>query len=441
MWGKCSKAEFREGLKAMGGKLGQLPISQIDDIFEYMDSKSEQTLRLEHFISVFSTDKRKKIGHDGKSDIKDSARTKARSFTEVLMQCKDEGGVEKNISVQVTIKWEDLLQKLKTHYHRAVTFMYEDSSQHKYTVKDAKDLTQCWDGLAKSGKGEEGSMHLECMIVEFDSKMAKGKGGKTTGRPSLAERRDKATKVSGAASTDLDRDPVESLDFRSRHRWIDDMMRLLGAPLENEPAAMNNKWDILVHECVQLDSSVSKTVSIEGFRNALTRTEPRMTADDVAWFVRDADKDQKGDVLYDTYAKTKKQGQSSGQNVSGGVATHERDVTGATEKIKAALKSNFKSLQQAFKRMDMDRDGRLSREEFRKGVEQRLKLRLPAKLLDEVIRKADQGGDGYIDYEDFLTEFNSLERTEDVGSVFGTLCVALCVAVCVAVCVTVCVAV
>jgi hypothetical protein len=93
-----------------------------------------------------------------------------------------------------------------------------------------------------------------------------------------------------------------------------------------------------------------------------------------------------GNVLYEAYASTKKQGQSAGSTLKGTSDQLQREVKQARDKIDQALKNNFKSLQQAFKRMDADRDGRLSRDEFRKGVEQRLKLRLPSRLLEEVIR-------------------------------------------------------
>ena len=77
----------------------------------------------------------------------------------------------------------------------------------------------------------------------------------------------------------------------------------------------------------------------------------------------------------------------------------------AERKILYALRSSFSSLQQAFRRMDSDRDGRLSKEEFRKGIETRLKLKMAPKLTEAVISRADVDGDGFIDYEDFLASF------------------------------------
>lgn len=46
--------------------------------------------------------------------------------------------------------------------------------------------------------------------------------------------------------------------------------------------------------------------------------------------------------------------------------------------------------------MDSDRDGRLSREEFRRGIESRLKLKLAPKLTDAVVARADVDGDGIV---------------------------------------------
>ena len=415
--GRLSKIEFREGIKAMGGEPGKFTPGQMDDVFEYMDSKSEGQLCLENFITVFSTDKKKKKKEDGKDEDKGGRGLQKRSFTEVIMECKDNQGVEQNIPVPVKIQWDALLQKLKQAYNRAVTLMYEDSGGHQITVKDAKDWVRCLDSLEISGKGEEGTKHLECMIIEFDTNIAsKSRAAAVAGasRPSLSERKHNAARVRGnKGADDPERDPVESLDFRSRHKWIDDMMRVLGAPLENEPGAMSGKWDNLVKSCKQLDISSTGTMTVEAFRNALMRTEPRMTAHQVDWYVQDSDKDHEGNVLYEYYAETKKRGQAAGQMLRGQEDKHRREVEQAAEKIMAALKANFKSLSHAFKRMDEDRDGRLSREEFRKGVEQRLKLRLPTRLIDELIRNVDSGGDGFIDYEDFLRTFNAFDRRKE----------------------------
>ena len=63
-------------------------------------------------------------------------------------------------------------------------------------------------------------------------------------------------------------------------------------------------WERVITECQYLDIFDSLTVTIEGFRNALVRAEPGITARDVEWFCQDSDKDVEGKVLYKSYAST-----------------------------------------------------------------------------------------------------------------------------------------
>jgi hypothetical protein len=320
-----SKIEFRDGVKAMGAikdlESQSFTDRQLDDLFDRMDAKSQHALKLEDFIRTFDPDKQAKTKRrDGsKGELKDGPSKKrilSRSFTEVIMECKDSArGTEQNIVVNVNSKWEDLLQLLQRTFKRPVTFMYEDVSHHQHTVRNAMDLGKCWDALASGGRGNEHTKHLECVIVDYDDAIAKSASDKMAGRgrPSLSERRQKAIRSQGAVGAGDVRDPLESLDFRGRNKWIDDMMRLLGAPLENDPGAMVGKWEILLRECQQLDVNESGIVSVEGFRNALTRTQHRMTLEQVEWYIGDADKDVNGSVAYKAYVETKRQGQASGQ--------------------------------------------------------------------------------------------------------------------------------
>jgi Ca2+-binding EF-hand superfamily protein len=62
--------------------------------------------------------------------------------------------------------------------------------------------------------------------------------------------------------------------------------------------------------------------------------------------------------------------------------------------------------------MDRDRDGRLSTDEFKRGVEERLKLRFAPALLDAVVKHVDGDSDGYIDYQDFLEQFKKASEEE-----------------------------
>lgn len=115
--------------------------------------------------------------------------------------------------------------------------------------------------------------------------------------------------------------------------------------MEGEPATMQGKWPKLLDECHALDNNASGTVTPAGFRNALTRTEPRMNMDQVEWFVKDADKNEVGDVQYEAYIRAKKAGANGDIN-----ATQDSAVDAAERKILHALKSSFNSLQQAFRR-------------------------------------------------------------------------------------------
>ena len=79
----------------------------------------------------------------------------------------------------------------------------------------------------------------------------------------------------------------ESIDFRGRHKWIDDMMRLLGAPLENEPAVMHNKWEILIKECEHLD--ISKQSTVMQCSCSCSSRLPSFLAKSVAFFASEHD--------------------------------------------------------------------------------------------------------------------------------------------------------
>ena len=418
--GKLHKTEFCEAIRNLNEpSLKDISDSVLEDLFDYIDSNADGIITLEEFLSTFTVDKRKGKGlqsglkgGDAKGNClkpghkAGAASTSKRSFSEVLLECKDEKGVEKNFAIEASVSFSELLQTLKSKYGRPVTIMYE-SNGHQFTVKTEADFAKCWDFLELSlrdhGEAGEVSVHLEAFIVDFNSDRVV-KGGRE--RVPLLERRKDLGDQGSRRSRRV------AMDFSARNRWIDDMMRLLGAPLDDEPASMQGKWDVLIQECAALDMGAPKgVVTVEGFRNALIRTEPRMSAEDVEWYVRDAQKNDVGDVLYQEYAEIKKVGQANNQKATGTGAASEAEIWTVEAKINKAMRSNFKSLLQAFKRMDIDHDGRLSREEFRKGVENRLKLKLPSKILDEIIRRSDKQGTGFIDYEHFLETFNKHNAT------------------------------
>jgi Ca2+-binding EF-hand superfamily protein len=379
--GVLTKLELREGLRTVG-VLPNTTDADLDAVFEAIDTNQDGVVTLDEFLVGFAADTRKSK-QAGKQVAR---RAPGHTFREVLIAAKDDSGLEQQLAVPVGISWPELLQKLQAKFERPVTFMYE-AGGHRLTVKSSDDLKACWDSIDEQRRRDSDSgdtAHLEAFVVDFLGKDDSSRA--PVGRATLGERRRVAD--AGAHGT-AGRGPQGSLDFGGRHKWIDDMMRALGAPLEGEPSSMQGKWDRLLLECRQLDPAQDGAVTVEGFRNALTRTEPRMSADQVEWFVKDADKTEAGDVQYRAYAAAKKAGQRLVDDRAGAGEVAVRQAEG---KIAAALRAQFKSLQQAFKRMDSDRDGRLSRAEFARGIEARLKLRLSPKLIDEVVRRADAAG-------------------------------------------------
>jgi Ca2+-binding EF-hand superfamily protein len=266
-------------------------------------------------------------------------------------------------------------------------------------VKDDRDWKLCLDSVEENFKRLGGGPtdragHLEAFIVELDpTKFAistrpkkhdmirtvltpkrvviSGEGG-----GGGAEADHAAARHSAAASTRL----VAPLDFESKHKWIDEMMRKVGADGgENDgPASLRGKWDALLKECQVFDPERKRCVTPDMFRKALKKVEPKMTAAQVDWFVKDSDKEESGDVLYDKYCSSKR----AGLNVSERQNMQDKALMGIEAKINEALQTKFRSLQQAFKRFDVDKDGALSASEFKAGLEQRLHIKLAPKLLD-----------------------------------------------------------
>lgn len=217
---------------------------------------------------------------------------------QVLMECKDERGVQKFFAMPAMVGFSEVLQRLNTKYGRPVTFVFE-AEGHQCTVKNAKDLRRCWDSVEvayrKSGSSQK-TAHLDAYIVDFDASKQEASSSETAVKVTLSvplktkrpgEKESALGKLRRGANT---RDPVASIDFQGKHQWIDEMMKALGAPTEGEPATMQGRWDKMLQECKDLDSYGTGTVTCEGFRNALTRTEPRMSVDQTEWFVRDAGK-------------------------------------------------------------------------------------------------------------------------------------------------------
>ena len=62
-------------------------------------------------------------------------------------------------------------------------------------------------------------------------------------------------------------------------------------------------------------------------------------------------------------------------------------------------------IRKAFEKYDRDKNGVITRDEFTRVVEDRFQSRLLPEQVDQILREADQNGDGVIDYEEFLKSF------------------------------------
>jgi hypothetical protein len=213
------------------------------------------------------------------------------------LECKDEQGVQKFVAISAQAGFSEVLQRLQAKYGRPVTFVYESGGAQN-TVKTPRDLRNCWDAVEaeyrRKGSTQKAAQ-LDAFVVDFDASKQEASVREVqrgTLAPPLKTKRpgENESALSKLRRGAGSRDPIESVDFNSKHKWIDDMMKVLGAQNDGEPPTMQGRWDILLSECRQIDSYMTGTVTLEGFRNALTRTEPRMSAEQIEWFVKDAPK-------------------------------------------------------------------------------------------------------------------------------------------------------
>jgi Ca2+-binding EF-hand superfamily protein len=200
-------------------------------------------------------------------------------------------------------------------------------------------------------------------------------------------------------------------DFEQKNQWIDRVMKELELPLQSgEIKSLDGKWDKFLSECRMLDALKTKHISAEGFRNALTRSEPKLPASQIEWYLRDANKNDAGEVLYEDFIqKRKNQGISLQHH-------HDFFLRYAESLIKAKLKINFPNLKQAYKQLDVDRDGRISKSEFI-GMLRKLKIDLKPSIMDSIFLRLDLNADGFAEYQDFIQRFSAQsQRHTDVMS-------------------------
>ena len=189
-------------------------------------------------------------------------------------------------------------------------------------------------------------------------------------------------------------------DFEQKNKWIDKMIEQLDLPQQHEIATLDGKWDKFLCECRLLDAFKTKQISAEGFRNAMTRTEPRLAPNQIEWYLKGADKSEAGEVLYELFA--------SRRNNPAHKMQHRNDFKSlyAESQIRAKLKINYSNVKLAFKHMDVDRDGRLSKREF-VSMLGKLKMDLKPRIIDAIFTRADPNCDGLIEYQDFIRNFST----------------------------------
>jgi calmodulin len=76
-----------------------------------------------------------------------------------------------------------------------------------------------------------------------------------------------------------------------------------------------------------------------------------------------------------------------------------------SDKIRTILAEKSRNLRSMFDRMDSRRTGRLSRQDFRRGLSEQLRVNLSSAELDDVLAYADVDRNGEIQYEEFLRTF------------------------------------
>lgn len=226
-------------------------------------------------------------------------------------------------------------------------------------VKDERDWKLCLDSVEENFKKSGGGAtdragHLEAFIVDLDptkfaisTRPKKHDMIRTLLTPKRVVIADDpaggaggdadyiAAKHGAAASGRL----VAPMDFAGKHQWIDEMMRKVGACGDDEgPTTMRGRWDKLLKECQTTDPESTRVITPEAFRKALKKVEAKMTAAQVDWFVRDSDKDESGDILYDKYCSSKR----SGLNTSERHSMQDKAMMATEAQINEALQAKFR---------------------------------------------------------------------------------------------------
>ena len=100
----------------------------------------------------------------------------------------------------------------------------------------------------------------------------------------------------------------------------------------------------------------------------------------------------------------------SGEELGGGGGSSDT-VDSIEEKIRKLIVGGAggTDVQRVFDELDVNGDGKLTTKEFKRGIEDLLQSKgVPVKpgLIDQLVAYLDVSGDGYIDYDEFLAEFD-----------------------------------
>ena len=64
--------------------------------------------------------------------------------------------------------------------------------------------------------------------------------------------------------------------------------------------------------------------------------------------------------------------------------------------------TNRSSIRKQFVQFDKNKDGYISRDEFKKCLEKTTKTKLSKEQIEKIMRNSDRNGDGRIDYDEFI---------------------------------------
>lgn len=197
--GRLTKNELKDGIRGLGATEGMIPEMAISDLFDAIDVENCAFITLKDFLVTFAPQEARRKRGDGGSGAatvgglargpaEDREAHVKRDFEEVLLECKDEAGVQKFVAAPSIVSFSEILTRLKNKYGRHVTFCYEGEGGAQFTVKNSKDLRRCWDcveaAYLRSGTASK-SAQLDCLIVDFDPRRQQA-SGVGSGRAGLA---------------------------------------------------------------------------------------------------------------------------------------------------------------------------------------------------------------------------------------------------------------